>query len=175
MPAYFRCGHTSAKRPVTGVCTSCGKEATIPGTSHNGKIDCPHCGRELAVKSVGKMGRHFDRDTVQVIERISGAEVVARIVKVWYSYDRDSLMPKVNAYENARIFVRRGPDGKVVTEPYYYSYGKGTLTHWMPGNRPVYFKYNENFEAETCAHVYCRNLPGALGIQPRRGVLRALP
>ena len=35
MPAYFRCEHTSVRRPVTGVCTSCKKEATLPGAAHN--------------------------------------------------------------------------------------------------------------------------------------------
>ncbi|MDE6281442.1 MAG: PcfJ domain-containing protein [Oscillospiraceae bacterium] len=166
MPAYFRCEHTSVKRPVTGICTSCGKRSTLPHAAHNGKITCPHCKRKLTVKSMGKMGRHYDRDTVQVVERISDAKVVVRIVKVYYNYDRDHLMPKTSIYENARIFIRRGPDGEVVTEPYYYSYGKGALTHWVPGNRPVYYKYSYNFEADTCGHVYCRNLPGALAGTP---------
>ena len=162
MPAYFRCEHTSVRKPVTGTCTSCGKESTLPSAAHDSKTVCPHCGRELTVKSAGKMGRHFDRDTVQVIEKINGAEVVVRIVKVYYSYDRDHLMPTVRVQENARFFVRRGPDGKVITEPYYYSYSKGMLTHWMPGERPVYYKYGDNFESSIYGHVYCRNLPEAL-------------
>lgn len=161
MPAYFRCGHTSVRRPVTGICTSCGKEATLTHAAHNSKITCPHCQRELTVKSIGKAGRTHDRDTVQVIERISSTEVVARIVKVYYNYDRDHLMPKASIYENARVFVRC-TDGKVIAEPYYYSYGKGTLTHWMPGERPIFYPYNDNFEAVTCGHVYCRGLSEVL-------------
>lgn len=166
MPAYFRCEHTSAKRPVTGICTSCGKRSTLPHAAHNGEAVCPHCKRKLIVKSVGKMGRHYDRDTVQVVERISGDEVVVRIVKVYYNYDRDHPAPKESIYENARIFVRRGLDGEVAAEPYYYSYGRETLTHWVPGERPVYYKYSYNFEADTCGHVYCRNLPDALAGTP---------
>lgn len=166
MPAYFRCAHTSAKRPVTGVCTSCGKEFTLPGAAHNAKTICPHCGRELTVKSMGKMGRHHDRATVQAIEKTSGDEIVVRIVKAWYGYGRDSPMPTRKIYENARIFVRRGPDGGVSAEPYYYAYGKGTLTHWMPGERPTCFKYCYNFEADSCGHVYSKNLPEALAGTP---------
>ena len=162
MPAYFRCGHTSVRRPVTGICTSCGKEATLPSAAHNSEITCPHCKRELTVKSVGKMGRHYDRDTVQVMERISDTEVVARIVKVYYDYDRDRLAPTERIYENARVFTRQGPDGKAAVEPYYYSYKRGTLTHWMPGERPIFYPYNDNFESDTCGHVYCRNLLEAL-------------
>lgn len=160
MPAYFRSEHTSVRRPVTGICTSCGKEFTVPGAAHNSKIICPHCKRELTVKSAGKTGRTYDRDTVQVVERISGTEVVARIMKVYYNYNRDHLMPKASIYENARIFVRC-TDGKVIAEPYYFSWGKGTLTHWVPGERPM-VKYCENFEADTCGHVYRKGLQEAL-------------
>ena len=166
MPGYFRCEHTSVKKPVTGVCTSCGKESTLPGAANNSKVVCPRCRRALTVKSAGKMGRHFDRDTVQVVEKIDSTEVVVRIVKVYYNYDREHLAPRESIYENARIFVRRSPDGKVITEPYYYSYSKGTLTHWQPGGRPQFFKYSYNFEADVCAHVYCRNLPDTLAGTP---------
>lgn len=166
MPAYFRCWHTSARKPVTGVCTSCGKEATLPHAAHNDKIACPRCKRELTVKSIGKMGRHYDRETVQVIERVNGDEVVTRIVKVWYSYDRNHLKPGGSAYENARVFVRSGPDGKTTAEPYYYSYNSGTLTRWKPGIRPAFSYYQYNYEADVCGHVYCRNLPEALAGTP---------
>lgn len=166
MPAYLRCGHTSVRRPVTGICTSCGKEATLPSAAHNSKITCPHCKRELTVKSAGKAGRTYDRDTVQVMERISSSEVVARVVKVYYDYDRDHLLPTERIYENARVFIRLGPDGKAAVEPYYYSYNRGTLTHWMPGDRPICYRFNENFEAVTCGHVYCRNLPEAMARTP---------
>jgi len=75
-------------------------------------------------------------------------------------------MPTVRLHENARVFTRRGPDGKTVTESYYYSYSKGTLTHWMPGERPIFFKYSDNFEAHTYGHVYCKGLQAALAGTP---------
>ncbi len=163
MPAYFRCEHTSAREPVTGICTSCGKKAVLPRAAHNDKIICPHCKRELTVKSAGKMGRHYDRDTVQVVERTGDNEIVARIVKVYYHYGRDGLMPVESIRENARVFVRRGPDGKAIAEPYYCSYDDGK---WKRGTRPVFSHYQYNFEADTCGHVYCGNLPGALAGTP---------
>lgn len=167
MPAYFRCWHTSVKRPLTGVCTSCGKESTIPGAAHGSKTVCPRCKRELTVKSAGKIGKHSDRDTVQIIEKVSRTEVVVRIMKVWYGYDRNGLTPEMDIRENARVFVRRGPDGETITEPYYYSCDKGTLTHWVPGKRPRSFShYQYNFEADDCGHVYCRGLPEALAETP---------
>ena len=66
MPAYLRCGHTSVRRPVTGICTSCGKEATLPSAAHNSKITCPHCKRELTVKS--EIGRASCRE--RVLDRV---------------------------------------------------------------------------------------------------------
>lgn len=38
----------------------------------------------------------------------------------------------------------------------------------MPGERPIFFKYTYNFEADICGHVYCRNLPEALSGTPWR-------
>lgn len=166
MPAYFRCWHTSSRKTVTGVCTSCGKESTLPSAAHNSKIVCPHCKRELTIKSAGKAGSHTDRDTVQVVEKVSDDEIVIRLVKVWYNYDRNRLLPRESITENARIFVRLGLDGKVTTEPYYYSYDGGTLTNWKRGTRPVFSYYQYNFEADTCGHVYCRNFPAAMDGTP---------
>ena len=36
-------------------------------------------------------------------------------------------------------------DGSIITND--------TLTHWMPGDRPIFYPYNDNFEAVTCGHV----------------------
>ena len=136
---------------MTGICTSCGKESTLLHAEHNGKITCPHCKRELTVKSAGKMGRYYGRDTVQVIERTGDDEIVVRIVKVYYDYGSDRLIPAESISENACVFVRRSPDGKTVAEPYYYSGDKGTLTHWMSGARPVFSYYQYNFAADLAA------------------------
>lgn len=135
------------------------------GAAHNGRITCPRCGRELTVKSAGKAGRYSDLDTVQTIEKTGGSEVVIRIVKVRYDYRRDRLMPDTDIYESARIFLRAGPDGKAVAEPYWFALGKGERTHWRPGERPK-FPYCANFEADACGHVYCKSLPDALDGTP---------
>ena len=161
MPAYFFYDYKKSAKSVTGICSACGKDVTLTGAKHNAKAACPHCGRELTMKSKGRMGRIMDRDTVQFVQRTGPDELVVRIVKLHHFYTRDGARREFR--ENARIFVRRAPDGKVITEPYYYSYGRGTLTHWMPGERPGFFgHYQYCFEADTCGHVYCRNLPEAL-------------
>ncbi|MDE7263008.1 MAG: PcfJ domain-containing protein [Oscillospiraceae bacterium] len=160
MPAYFFYDYRKGTKTVPGICSACGENIALTGARHNARAVCPHCKRELTMKAKGRMGRIMDRDTVQFIQRTGPDELVVRIVKIYHIYDQDTA--KREFCENARIFVRRGPDGKVTAEPYYYSYGKGALTHWIPGERPVFFKYSYNFEADACGHVYCRNLPGAL-------------
>lgn len=165
---YFRCEHTSAKKTVAGVCTACGKEFSLPRAVHGAAASCPRCKRELTVASAAKTRNAQDRHTVQTVERISDTEVVARVVNVYYKYDRDHLMPEATAEENARIFIRLGPDGKVAVEPYYRAFGGGwELTPWKPGYRPS-FCYGTSFEADLSGHVYCKGLPEALAGTPWR-------
>lgn len=103
MPAYSLCDHARAHKPVTGVCTSCSHEITLDSARHNGKAVCPHCHRELTVKSQAKVRRIYDRDTVQVVQRTGQQELAIRIIKAEYCYSGSEV--KTTVYENARIFV----------------------------------------------------------------------
>lgn len=160
MPAYFFYDYQKGAKSVTGICSACGKDITLIGVKHNAKAVCPHCKRELTMKSKGHMGRIWDRDTVQFIQRTGPDELVVRILKLYHTYDRDTA--KREFRENARIFIRHGRDGTVQSEYYYYSYGGGTLTDWKRGVRPVFSHYQYSFEADVCGHVYCGNLPRAM-------------
>jgi len=157
MPAYFFYDYRKGARSVTGLCTACGHEITLDRVKHNMKTICPRCGRELTMKSRGRRGRFFDRDTCQVVQRTGPDELVIRIIKVTYLYETD--MPQECCKENARVFVRRDESGAVLTEPYFYAYSDKC---WKKGFRPVYYKYSYNFEADDSGHVYCGNLPKAL-------------
>lgn len=83
MPAYLFYD-TNRGKTASGTCSACGKPVTVPGAKHNAKTVCPHCHRELTLKSRGKRGYIHDHDTCQVMHRISESEVVIRIVKVQY-------------------------------------------------------------------------------------------
>ena len=159
MPAYFFYDY-APRKSVTGICSACGKTITLTNVKHNGKAVCPHCSRELTMKSRGRRGCIHDQDTCQVIQKVSEKEVVVRIIKVHYDYYNDE--PKTNIYENARLFLRLDDAGEVRLDSYYYSYGPHELTPWKPGSRPVFYLYQNNFEADTCGHVYTGNLPRAL-------------
>lgn len=116
------------------------------------------------MKSRGRRGRILDRDTVQVVQRVSSSELVVRIVKCWYSYSDDT--PHEDICENARIFVRQGQDGKLVFDAYYDSYFHGILTTWKEGFRPVFSQWCYNFQEDFNGHLYCAGLFAALDGTP---------
>lgn len=163
MPAYFFYDYKKGSRDVPGVCSACGKEIVLSNVKHGNKAACPLCKHELIMKPRSRRGSGmYDRDTCQVIQRTSDNELVIRIIKVYYSYRGD--VPKVQIYENARQFIfKKNLDGRICAEAYYYSYNNGVLlTNWKQGERPKYSQWQECFEADTCGHVYTRNLPEAL-------------
>ena len=164
MPAYFFYDYKRNQKAATGTCTACNRTVTLPSPKHNAKAVCPHCHRELTMKSRGRCGHIFDWETCQVVQKTGENEAAIRIVKVQYSYSGG--VPKETIWENARIFVRLDAEGKVSQDSYYYSYGRHELTPWKRGDRPVYYHYQRNFEAETCGHVYVGNLPKDLAGTP---------
>lgn len=163
MPAYFLCDHASAHKPVTGLCTACGHEVTLERAEHNKETVCPHCGHKLTVKSRAKFNSFFDRDTVQVIQPAAPGELLVRVFKVYYNYEKDAA-PTQRIYEAARVFARRGPDGRAAFEPYHLD--RGDLTAWKPGLRAEYICYQYQFDGDLCGHVYRANLPQALAGTP---------
>ena len=160
MPAYFIYDH-SKRGKATGVCSSCGREAVLAGVKHNAEGVCPHCGRKLTMKPRGRIGRLFDRETFSILQRTRTGELAVRIMKATCAYGTDS--PGTAVYESARRILRVDPDGTVRCERYYYAHGDGK---WRPGDRPVPYPYQYNFEPITYGPVYCGNLPKALAGTP---------
>lgn len=165
MPAYFFYDYKRGGEEVSGTCSSCGHEIQLSGVKQGNKSICPHCRHELIMKPRSRRGYcRTDRDTCQVIQNMGGGELVIRIIKVRYTYTDD--MPKINIYENARQFIRQDSDGKIRLECYYYQHNGGILTNWKKGERHGYSQWQYNFEADTCGHVYDKNLSAALGGTP---------
>lgn len=162
MPAYFFYDYKRGGMDVPGTCTSCGHEIRLSGVKQGNKGKCPHCKRELIMKPRSRRGRCMtDRDACQVIQNVGNGELLIRIIKVWYTYADD--IPKIQIYENARQFIYLDADGKSCHESYYYSYGSGILTDWKKGERPALFsQWQYHFEADTCGHLYSKNLPNQL-------------
>ena len=163
MPAYFFYDYKRGGMDVPGTCTSCGHEIRLSGVKQGNKGVCPHCKRELIMKPRSRRGCCMtDRDACQVIQNVGNGELLIRIIKVWYTYRTDK--PEIQIYENARQFIRQDEnDGKISVESYYYQHGSGILTDWKKGERPSLLnQWQYHFEADTCGHLYGRNLPNQL-------------
>lgn len=153
MPAYFLYDYRKGSKTATGVCSACGGEIELTGAKHNAEGVCPRCKRPLTMKSRGRMGHLYARETCTVVQRTAPDELVIRIFKANYDYTK----PAPEVRESARRFVRCMPNGTLTHEEFYASYGQ-----WKKGRTPVFSYYRYSFEADACGHLYCGNLPGAL-------------
>ena len=165
LPHYIFYDYRKGKAPMSGHCTACGHDVEITGVKHNQKGICPCCEKPVTFKSQGRRGRIIDRSTTQVIQRSGEHEVVIRIVKAYATYPKGEE-PTVSVYENARLFLTWEGGRLVKSEPFYYCYNLGRLTPWHKGSRPVFTRWQYNFEADECGYLYHRNLDAALKDTP---------
>lgn len=91
--------------------------------------------------------------------------MVIRIVKAYATYPKGEE-PTFSVYENARLFLTWKGNKLVKAEPFYYCYNLGRLTPWHKGSRPVFTRWQYNFEADECGYLYHRNLDAALKDTP---------
>ena len=167
LPQYIFYDYCKGKKEVVGYCTACRHEVEIAGAKHNKAGICPRCKKPITFKSRGKRRYITDRSTVQVIQRTGENELVVRFVKAYCSYCKEDT-PLLSVYENARLFLTWNEGGPVEWEPFYYLYDSHRLTPWCKGERPVFSRYQYNFEADSCGYLYCRNLDSELEGTPWR-------
>lgn len=161
MPAYFFYDYKRGGNNVSGVCSACGREIRLSDVKQGHKSTCPRCRHELTMKPRSRRGAYmYDRDTFTIIQNTGDGGLVIRILKTYCNYHGDT--PDVKIYENARQFIWNDSDGETHIENYYYSYNSGILTDWKKGFRPVFSRWQYNFQADTCGHLYTKNLPYAL-------------
>lgn len=161
MPAYFFYDYKRGGNNVSGICSSCGKEIQLSDVKQGHKSTCPYCRHELTMKPRSRRGAcMYDRDTFTIIQNTGNGGLVVRILKAYCNYHGDT--PVVKIYENARQFIWHDTHGEIHIEDCYYSYNSGVLTGWHKGNRPVFSQWQYNYQADTCGHLYTKNLPYAL-------------
>lgn len=165
MPAYFFYDYKRGGNNVPGICSSCGKEIQLSGVKQGHKCTCPHCKHELIMKPRSRRGGYmYDRDTFAIIQNTGDGGLVVRILKAYCTYHGDT--PDIQIYENARQFIWQNIYGKICTEDYYYSHNSGIFIDWRRGFRPVFSRWQYNYQADTCGHLYTKNLPDALRNTP---------
>lgn len=161
LPAYFFYDYKKGRKAVPGVCSACGQEITLTGVRHNATGICPHCGREVTMKSNRKRGYIWDRVTASVVQRFHKDSLIVRIVKAYQSW-RKNAPGELDCYEETRIIIGPRKNGEVGEKVYHYSGDTVGITRWKKGYPPTTYLYQQNFNAETCGYLYCKNLSRAL-------------
>lgn len=64
------------------------------------------------------------------------------------------------------MFISWDDAKSFLEEKFYNSYDGTLLTPWKRGTRPRFSYWQENFDADLCAHLYTRNLPRVLAGSP---------
>lgn len=161
LPAYFFYDYRRGAKSVQGVCSACGQTVEQENVRHNAKGVCPHCGRELTMKSNGKRGHIWDRATASVVQKFDQNGLVVCIIKAYLTWPKHEGS-HMDVYEETRILVTCQENGRAVSEVYHHSCDSVGITPWKKGYPPVMYLYSPNFNAETCGALYCRNLSRAL-------------
>ena len=162
LPAYVFYTYHKSKKPMEGYCSACRHDVLVTGAKHNKAGVCPLCKREITFKASSRISTLWNQATAQVIQKISDDELLVRIFKVHKSYRSGFREPREEIWESARLFVRHTGDKKLSVSPYYYAHGRGILTHWKKGTRPILNKWAVNFEGDVCGYLYHRNLDEVL-------------
>ncbi|MDD4509495.1 MAG: PcfJ domain-containing protein [Oscillospiraceae bacterium] len=161
LPQYLFYHYLKGKSPLRGYCTACRCEVEVTDAKHGKAGLCPHCKKTVQFKAWGRIGNIEDRATIQVLQRLSGGELVIRVLKLYCTY-RKKEIPKISIHEATRIFVYLNGEKVLSAEPYHSSYDLGDLTPWKKGYSPIRYMYQENFYASICGHLYSKNLEETL-------------
>lgn len=168
MPAYiFYTYSKGSNKEMDGYCTACKRSLKVSGIKHNTKGSCPLCKKAVTYKSRGRRGNVIDRETLQILQRVSDTELVVRIIKVYRSYPNADRHDD-DIYESARLFLSWDSKGNMSSEHFYYQFCSENITPWKKGNRPVFSRWQNNFNAENSGYLYDRNLDLTLENTPWR-------
>lgn len=166
MPQYIFYDY-QRKAPGHAYCTACRHEVRIAAAKHNTSGLCPRCKKKITFKCRGRRGRIFDRETVQVLQKVEGNGLVLRIIKVYRSFADSDIPNHFEIWENARQFITLSSSGQCSVDAYYYHYKAGyDLTPWCNGYRPVFDRWKYNFTADMSGVLYQRNLSDTLKDTP---------
>lgn len=151
-------------QPETQVfCTYCEKFSVIKKPKTGKIFVCPQCKQKALAKAQGRRAAYNeDRESCQVIQKISNEELLIRIFKARWAYNVKTNVPQKEIHESARLFIRSVGQESTDTDAYYYDSGYDSATHWRRGNRPRFSPYTSSYEADDTGAVYLPSLKRAL-------------
>ena len=158
--------------PRTVLC--CGQTVEVAAPKHNLSGVCPSCGANIRFKSMGRQKRIW----IGPAHRLSNDFLNRNSSSGYSKHTGISMMARKTApsMKAPGCFVNWDDAKSCQEERFYNSYDGNLLTPWKRGNRPRFSYWQENFDADLCAHLYTRNLPRVLagftmGILPDRPLL----
>ena len=163
MPHYLFYSYDRNQPETQVFCTYCEKFSVIKKPKTGKIFVCPQCKQKAIAKAQGRRAAyHEDRETCQVIQKISDEELLIRIFKARWAYKSKTNTPVKEIYENARLFIRAVGQEGTATDAYYYDSSYDSATHWRRGNRPRFSPYTSSYEADDNGAVYLPSLKRAL-------------
>ena len=163
MPHYLFYSYDRNQPETQVFCTYCEKFSVIKKPKTGKIFVCPQCKQKAIAKAQGRRAAyHEDRETCQVIQKISDEELLIRIFKARWAYKSKTNTPVKEIYENARLFIRAVGQEGTATDAYYYDSSYDSATHWRRGNRPRFSPYTSSYEADDTGAVYLPSLKRAL-------------
>ena len=163
MPHYLFYSYDRNQPETQVFCTYCEKFSVIKKPKTGKIFVCPQCKQKAIAKAQGRRAAyHEDRETCQVIQKISDEELLIRIFKVRWAYKEKKNTPAKEIYENARLFIRVVGKEGTDTEAFYYDSSYDSTTHWRRGNRPRFSPYTSGYEADDTGAIYLPSLKRAL-------------
>lgn len=163
MPHYLFYSYDRNQPETQVFCTYCEKFSVIKKPKTGKIFVCPQCKQKAIAKAQGRRAAyHEDRETCQVIQKISDEELLIRIFKVRWAYKGKKNTPAKEIYENARLFIRVVGKEGTDTEAFYYDSSYDSTTHWRRGNRPRFSPYTSGYEADVTGAIYLPSLKRAL-------------
>ena len=163
MPHYLFYSYDRNQPETQVFCTYCEKFSVIKKPKTGKIFVCPQCKQKAIAKAQGRRAAyHEDRETCQVIQKISDEELLIRIFKVRWAYKEKKNTPAKEIYENARLFIHVVGKEGTDTEAFYYDSSYDSTTHWRRGNRPRFSPYTSGYEADDTGAIYLPSLKRAL-------------
>lgn len=165
MPQFIFYDYQKTKKPIEGFCTACSHTVMITGQKHLQQRICPRCGHKILFRSRGRKRYFEERETAQVIQKVSDNELIIRFFKICDRYlGKDT--PVRSVYECQRVFLSWNKDLMLNYDWYHNTNHIRDITSWRKGKLREYIQYNYNYWGDVCGYLYLENLDTVLQHTP---------
>lgn len=165
MPQFIFYDYNKTHKPIQGFCTACKHTVMITGQKHLQEGICPECKHKIVFRARGRKRYFEERETMQVIQKVSDNELVIRFFKVCDRY-LGTDTPTRYVFENQRVFLSWNKEKLLKYDWYHDTYNRQDITSWRKGKLREYINYSYNYWGDVCGYLYLKNLDEVLKDTP---------